>query len=98
MKGRPLIERLGYAAAGLREAVARERSFRTHLRFAGAAVLALLVLRPSPVWWGLVGLVATLVLAFEMINSALEGSSTSCTPLAIPRSRLSRTWRRARCC
>ena len=73
MKRRPLRARVGFAAAGLREAYARERSFRTHGRFAVAALTALLVLRPAPLWWALVATVVALVLAFEMMNSALEG-------------------------
>lgn len=73
MKARPLRERLGYAAAGLREAYGRERSFRVHLRFAAAALLVLAVLRPAPLWWALVVLVVALVLGFELLNSALEG-------------------------
>lgn len=73
MKRRPLRARLGFAAAGLREAHARERSFRTHVRFSVAALAALIVLRPAPQWWALVAVVVALVLALEMLNSALEG-------------------------
>ena len=73
MKSRGFRERFGFAAAGLREAHARERSFRVHCRFALAALVALVALRPAPVWWALVSLSVALVLAFEMINSALEG-------------------------
>lgn len=62
MKGRPLGERLGFAAAGLRAAWRREASFRTHLAFAGAAFVALVLLRPTPVWWALVGVTIAIVL------------------------------------
>lgn len=72
MKNRPFRERLGFAAAGLRDGWRRERSFRTHCLFAGLAALALLVLRPAPVWWGLVAVVIALVLALELVNSAME--------------------------
>ena len=73
MKRRPLRERVGFAVAGLREAHSRERSFRTHCRFALAALAVLIVLRPTPMWWALVAVAIGVVLAFEMINSALEG-------------------------
>lgn len=73
MKGRPLNERLGFAMAGLRTAWRREASFRSHVGFATAALLALLVLRPAPIWWALVGLTVAIVLALELLNSALEG-------------------------
>ena len=73
MKRRPLRTRVGFAVAGLREAYARERSFRTHTRFAAAAAGAVVGLGRAPPWWALVALTVALVLAFEMMNSALEG-------------------------
>lgn len=72
MKNRPLRERIGFALAGWREAFARESSFRTQLTMAGLALLALFVLRPAPIWWALVGLTCALVLALELVNSAVE--------------------------
>lgn len=73
MKNRPLYQRIGFALAGWREGWRRERSLRTHGVFAGLAGLALIVLRPPPVWWALVAVVVALVIALELINSALEG-------------------------
>ncbi|MET0370457.1 MAG: diacylglycerol kinase [Sphingobium sp.] len=29
-------------------------------------------MRPAPIWWAIVLLVSTLVMAFEVLNSALE--------------------------
>ena len=72
MKNRPFRERIGFALAGWREAFALEASFRTQLGMAGLAAVALLVLRPAPIWWALVGLTCALVLALELINSAIE--------------------------
>ena len=72
MKNRKFAARLGFALAGWRAAWGRERSFRTQAGLAGVAVIALAALRPAPIWWGIVALTAALVLAFEMINSALE--------------------------
>lgn len=37
------------------------------------AFTALLVLRPAPVWWALVLLVAAIVMILELVNSAIEG-------------------------
>ena len=73
MKGRPIRERLGFAWAGLVEAYARESSFRVHVRTLAAAAVVLLAVRPAPAWWAAIAIVAALVLAFEMLNSALEG-------------------------
>ncbi len=72
MKNRPFRSRIGFALAGLRSAFRRENSFRTHCLFAGAALGALLVLRPAPAWWALVALAIALVMALELVNSALE--------------------------
>lgn len=73
MKNRSLLARIGFAVAGWRAAWTRERSFRTQVGFAGFALLALLMLRPSPIWWAIVAVTCALVLALELINSALEG-------------------------
>jgi undecaprenol kinase len=73
MKNRPFHQRLGFAFAGLRSGWLRERSFRTHCLCALAALIALVVVRPTPVWWALVALVAAMVMALELINSAVEG-------------------------
>lgn len=36
------------------------------------ALAALLILRPAPVWWAVVAVTVALVLALEMLNSAVE--------------------------
>ncbi len=72
MKNRPFSERLGFAIAGLAAGWRRERSLRTHVVFAGLATIALGVLRPAPVWWALVAVVAALVIALELLNAAIE--------------------------
>lgn len=73
MKNRPFHERIGFAAAGLTEGWRRERSLRTHCLFALAALAALLVLRPPAIWWAVVAVVIALVVALELLNSAMEG-------------------------
>ena len=54
MKNRPFAARLGFAFAGLRLVFRREKSFRTQAAFAAAAALALVILRPGPLWTALV--------------------------------------------
>ena len=51
MKNSPFRERISFALAGLRAGFAWETSVRTHCLFAAAALVALLVLRPAPLWW-----------------------------------------------
>ncbi|RYY25258.1 MAG: diacylglycerol kinase [Sphingomonadales bacterium] len=72
MKNRPFRERLGFALEGIRTGWLRENSFRTQVVLASVALLALIVLRPAPIWWGLVALTCALVLALELLNSAME--------------------------
>lgn len=72
MKNRSFGERIGFALAGWRAAWRRERSFRTQAIAALLALVALLILRPAPIWWAILALTCALVLALELINSALE--------------------------
>jgi diacylglycerol kinase (ATP) len=72
VKNRSFPARLGFAVAGIRHCWRSEKSFRTHSALGAMALLAMVIIRPSAIWWGLVGLVIALVLAFELINSALE--------------------------
>lgn len=72
LKNRPLRQRLSFAVDGWLSGWRRESSFRTHCGFAVAALVALLILRPGPIWWGLVAVTIALVLALELINSAME--------------------------
>lgn len=73
MKNRPFRERLGFALAGLATGWRREKSFRSQSRFAVLALLTLIVLHPAPIWWALMAVLVALVLALELLNSALEG-------------------------
>ncbi len=72
MKNRPFTQRLGFAIAGLAAGWRRERSLRTHRLFAFAALVALVTLQPSPIWWALVAVVIAAVIALELLNSAIE--------------------------
>ena len=72
MKGHRFYRRMGYALAGWRAGFRRESSFRTHVAIAAAVLVALVVLRPAPVWWAIVALLMTLVLALELVNAAIE--------------------------
>lgn len=72
MKNKEFRYRLSFAWEGLKYAFRHERSFRTHVGFGVLALVALIVLRPSLIWWALVGFVAALVFCAELINSALE--------------------------
>jgi undecaprenol kinase len=72
VKNRSLLQRVGFALAGLRQGWRRERSLRTQFAIGLLVVAALVVLRPAAIWWALVGLAIAVVLAAEFFNSALE--------------------------
>jgi undecaprenol kinase len=71
-KNRPFAARLGFALRGLAHALGSERSLRVQLILFAGVLVALLVLRPGPVWWALVLLSSAAVLSCELLNSALE--------------------------
>lgn len=72
MKNGAFRTRLGHAWAGIRLVWRREKTFRTHCRFALAALAVTAALRPGPVWWALIMLCIALVFALEALNCALE--------------------------
>jgi undecaprenol kinase len=71
-KNRPFPARLKFALQGLAWGVRTEASLRLQAAGLVAVVAALLLLRPDAVWWALVLLAAALVLAAELLNTAIE--------------------------
>ena len=71
-KNQSLERRLGFATAGIRMVAKREKSFRTQIVSALAAVIAAAVAQPEPSWWALLALATGLVLALECVNAAVE--------------------------
>ena len=72
MKNRPFHERLLFALNGFGAAWRRERSFRIQTTLAVLAAIVLLALRAPLVWWAVVALASSSVLATELMNSAVE--------------------------
>ncbi len=72
MKGKAFFRRATFAAAGLGHAFRSERSFRTQSVAALAAMAATIALRPGWVWGALIAVAIVLVLALELVNTALE--------------------------
>jgi diacylglycerol kinase (ATP) len=71
-KNRPFLSRLSFACAGLVHGMQAEKSFRFQVAIFIAVFIALMILRPEPLWWGLVLMTSFLVLAAELFNTALE--------------------------
>ena len=72
MKGQPFYKRLGFAINGLSLAFFREHSFRHHVLSSIGVLIALIVTRPSPIWWAIIAITVGLVLVAELINTAIE--------------------------
>jgi undecaprenol kinase len=72
MKGHRFTDRLGFAWAGLRTAWRTEKSLRTHALATVGVIAALLVTRAPPLWWAVMGLTVALVVAAELLNTAIE--------------------------
>lgn len=66
------LTRLTVALHGLRAAWREEPGFRNHVLGALAMLTTLLVLNPTAMWWALALLCSALLLALELVNSAIE--------------------------
>lgn len=85
VKNQRLGARVVFAWAGLCAAWRSERSFRTQCIMALMASGVMGVLQPRLVWWALVGMAIVLVLAAELINTALEQLADHLHPEHHPR-------------
>ena len=87
-KNHSFARRLGYALHGIAHALRSEHSLQFQAGAFVAVLVALCVLRPRPVWWGLVLLASALVVAAELMNTALEELADHLSPAEHPRIRL----------
>ena len=71
-KNQSLLARMRFARAGLTHAVATENSLKFQVAAFGAMLIVLAILRPEPIWWGLVLLASGAVIAAELFNTAIE--------------------------
>jgi undecaprenol kinase len=71
-KNQSFRARLSHALHGVAHALRAEASLRIQAGCFAAAVLALLIFRPGPLWWALVLLAGSAVLAAELLNTAIE--------------------------
>ena len=76
--------RTGFALSGLRRVARQEKSFRTQIGLGCLAAAMTALLRPGLVWTALVALCATLVLALELANAALEAALDRLHPASHP--------------
>lgn len=84
MKGHGFPARLGFAWAGLQAAWRREKSLRTHA-LASALALTLLIVTGAPaLWWAILALTIGLVVATELLNTAIEALADTVHPQRHP--------------
>jgi len=71
-KNQAFSARLCFALRGLGHGLRAERSLRTQVVVSIGVAVALLILRPAPLWWALVIACSTAVVAAELFNTAIE--------------------------
>lgn len=65
-------ESLGHALDGIEYTINHERNFKIELFFAIVVTIMSFILKVSIIEWGILVLVISMVLALEMINTAIE--------------------------
>jgi undecaprenol kinase len=79
---------MGFALAGLAHGLRSERSVRFEAVVFVLVLLALIVLRPEPIWWAAVALASAGVLAAELLNTAIEALADHLSPELHPQIRV----------
>jgi diacylglycerol kinase (ATP) len=87
-KNRSFLSRLRCALAGVVHGLRTEHSLRMQTLALLLALLALTLLRPAALWWALVMLAGSMVLAAEMFNTAIERLADHLHPDLHPQIRL----------
>lgn len=90
MKNQPFGRRLRHAVDGIAAALRSEASLRTQVVLGLAAALVLAWLRPPAIWVALCVLAAAMVLALELVNTALEQLADRLHPELHPRIRIAK--------
>lgn len=72
MKNKTFNHKLKNALTGIRSAFQTENTFRIQLVIGVVILLGLPMIQPALVWWALIIVCITLVLAAELINTAME--------------------------
>jgi diacylglycerol kinase (ATP) len=71
-KNRPLAARVRCALQGVAHALRAERSLRIQAAVLLAVLALLLVLHPGALWWAAVLIAGAVVMAAELLNTAIE--------------------------
>ncbi|HYB32990.1 MAG TPA: diacylglycerol kinase [Steroidobacteraceae bacterium] len=71
-KNQPFAARLSFALQGLAHGLRTQASLKLQAVAGVLALLVLVVLRPTALWWALVLLASATVVAAELFNTAIE--------------------------
>ena len=66
------VVNLLFAWTGLQAAWRDEAGFRNHVFGAFAMATTLIVIQPDPIWWAVAFLSSAILVALELVNSAIE--------------------------
>ena len=88
MKNQRFHSRLFFALSGLASTLRSENSFKVQVVAATAVAVALLWVRPAPLWWAFAALTISFVLAAELINTAIEHLADHLHPELHPKIKL----------
>ena len=72
MKSESWLNSVRHAINGIRSTALRERNFRIHIFFAVLAITFCIVFRVEAIYFIFVGLSIALVMAMELVNTAIE--------------------------
>ncbi len=79
-KNKPIWQRAVYAMRGLLVAIREEASFQAELWAVAAALVFLVWVQASLIWWGIALLLMAMLLATELLNSAVESLADLVSP------------------
>jgi len=83
-KKQPLMSRVGFAFEGIADSARTSSSFRTQLIVGGLGVIVFAILKAGALWWVLLILSSSSVLALELVNTSLEHLLDALNPSVHP--------------
>lgn len=87
-KNQPFHRRLRYSLAGIGHGLRTEHSLRTQALVLIAVLVVLAILHPAPLWWSIVIVASSSVLAAELFNTAIERLADHLHPEVHPEIRI----------
>ncbi len=73
-KNQSFYRRFRFAWNGLCSTFKQENSFKTEVAFAILAIIILFFFKAEPVWWAIFLILITVIMALELVNTAIENT------------------------